>query len=118
MEGIRLGSKCGPPVCLPAIQMGNSRIVEIPEDCKVGRQQCPLLRLHMCLGYCNSADWENDGWRGREELRVSGTIWLLLDLDKGVLSVFANGRRLGAMKVDRAANTACLSLSAQTARST
>ena len=48
-------------------------------------------------------DWDNDynrsEWQGREGLGGSGgTVGLLLDLNEGTLSVFKNGRRLGAMK--------------------
>ena len=62
-----------------------------------------------CCGYsCISGrriwtNWDNENdstleWQGREGLRGSGTIGLLLDLDEGTLSVFKNGRRLGVMK--------------------
>ncbi|EJK46268.1 hypothetical protein THAOC_35074 [Thalassiosira oceanica] len=63
--------------------------------------------VHCCTyycynGYCYWRDWDNEkgssDWQGREGLPGSGTIGLLLDLDEGTLSVFMNGRRLGAMK--------------------
>ena len=63
--------------------------------------------IHCCAyycynGYCFWADWDNEKgrseWQGREELGGSGTVGLLLDLNKGTLSVFKNGRRLGVMK--------------------
>ena len=47
-------------------------------------------------------NWNNEKviseWQGREGLGESGTVGLLLDLNKGTLSVFKNGRLLGAMK--------------------
>ena len=63
--------------------------------------------VHCCSYNCYSGrrlwtDWDNeDGhsdWQGQEGFLGSGTIGLLLDLDEGTLSVFKNGRRLGAMK--------------------
>ncbi|EJK76598.1 hypothetical protein THAOC_01629, partial [Thalassiosira oceanica] len=63
--------------------------------------------VHSCSydcddGRCRSTDWGNENcssdWQGCEGLPGSGTIGMLLDLDKGTLSVFKNGRRLGAMK--------------------
>ncbi|EJK66467.1 hypothetical protein THAOC_12619 [Thalassiosira oceanica] len=65
--------------------------------------------VHCCTYYCISGlcyftDWENEddfsfsGWHGLERLPGSGTVGLLLDLNEGTLSVFKNGRRLGAMK--------------------
>ena len=59
---------------------------------------------YLCYdGRCYWTDWDNENdstleWQGREGLRGSGTIGLLLDLDEGTLSVFKNGRRLGVMK--------------------
>ncbi|EJK76537.1 hypothetical protein THAOC_01696 [Thalassiosira oceanica] len=65
-------------------------------------------RVHCCAYYCLSGrcdwtDWDNEQvffeWQERrEELEGSGTIGLLLDLDEGTLTVFKDGRRLGAMK--------------------
>ncbi|EJK67881.1 hypothetical protein THAOC_11016, partial [Thalassiosira oceanica] len=53
-------------------------------------------------GLCRWTDWDNEDdysdWQGQESLPGSGTIGLLLDLDKGTLSVFKDGRRLGVMK--------------------
>ena len=63
--------------------------------------------IHCCdyycyNGYCFWTDWNNEKgrseWQGREGLRESGTIGLLLDLNEGTLSVFKNGRHLGVMK--------------------
>ncbi|EJK64396.1 hypothetical protein THAOC_14872 [Thalassiosira oceanica] len=63
--------------------------------------------VHCCSFFCDSGrclwtDWDNEkgssDWQGQEGLRRSGTIGLLLDLDEGTLSVFKDGRRLGAMK--------------------
>ncbi|EJK61495.1 hypothetical protein THAOC_18009 [Thalassiosira oceanica] len=63
--------------------------------------------VHCCTygckdGRCDWTDWDNEtgsfDWQGQEELEVSGTIGLLLDLDEGTLSVFKNGLCLGAMK--------------------
>jgi len=64
--------------------------------------------VHCCTYYCGDGgcywtDWANDegssfNWQGHGGLRGSGTIGLLLDLDEGTLSVFKDGRRLGAMK--------------------
>ena len=64
--------------------------------------------IHCCTyysgdGLCRWTDWGNEGnsleWQGREVLGGSGTVvGLLLDLNKGTLSVFKNGRRLGVMK--------------------
>ncbi|EJK58233.1 hypothetical protein THAOC_21661 [Thalassiosira oceanica] len=62
--------------------------------------------IHCCSyfsldGRCRRTDWGTNvtgsEWHGREGLRGSGTIGLLLDLDEGTLSVFKNNRRLGAM---------------------
>ena len=51
---------------------------------------------------CFRTDWSTgaDGydWLGRERLRESGSVGLLLDLNEGTLTVFKNGRRLGVMK--------------------
>ncbi|EJK53038.1 hypothetical protein THAOC_27591, partial [Thalassiosira oceanica] len=64
-------------------------------------------RVHCCSYFCDDGrcfwtDWDNEqvsfNWQGQEELEVSGTIGLLLDLNGGTLSVFKNGRRLGVMK--------------------
>ncbi|EJK65977.1 hypothetical protein THAOC_13125 [Thalassiosira oceanica] len=64
-------------------------------------------RVHCCAYYCVSGrcfwtDWNNEvdnsNWQGQERLQGSGTIGLLLDLNEGTLSVFKDGRRLGAMK--------------------
>ncbi|EJK76435.1 hypothetical protein THAOC_01803 [Thalassiosira oceanica] len=69
--------------------------------------------VHCCAYYCYSGrcywtDWDNEddnsNWQGQERLQVSSTIGLLLDLDEGTLSVFRNGRRLGAMKEGLAPN--------------
>ncbi|EJK51375.1 hypothetical protein THAOC_29455 [Thalassiosira oceanica] len=60
--------------------------------------------VHCCTYYggngkCHWTDWANcPEWQASEELRESGTIGLLLDLDEGTLSAFKNGRRLGVMK--------------------
>ncbi|EJK66423.1 hypothetical protein THAOC_12665 [Thalassiosira oceanica] len=63
--------------------------------------------VHCCAyysssGHCLWTDWDteedDEEWQGQERLGRSGTIGLLLDLDEGTLSVFRNGRRLGAMK--------------------
>ena len=62
--------------------------------------------VHCCAyycydGHCYWTDWNNGDyseWQGREVLRQSGTVGLLLDLNEGTLSVFKNGRRLGVMK--------------------
>ena len=63
--------------------------------------------VHCCTydcfdGRCYWTDWGNGRdsfhWQGHEGLPGRGTIGLLLDLDEGTLSVFKNGRRLGAMK--------------------
>ncbi|EJK76696.1 hypothetical protein THAOC_01528 [Thalassiosira oceanica] len=63
--------------------------------------------IHCCIydchnGGCRGTDWDtevtNYGWHGREGLGGSGTLGLLLDLDKGTLSMFKNNRRLGVMK--------------------
>ncbi|EJK47380.1 hypothetical protein THAOC_33901 [Thalassiosira oceanica] len=60
---------------------------------------CCTYRCHN--GYCHRADWSNEmgnsDWQGRERLRGSGTIGLLLDLGEGTLSVFKNGLRLGGV---------------------
>ena len=42
---IRLVSLAGSHVRLGKLEICNSRKIEIPENCKVGREQCPLLRL-------------------------------------------------------------------------
>ncbi|EJK76235.1 hypothetical protein THAOC_02016, partial [Thalassiosira oceanica] len=66
-----------------------------------------VSNVHCCTYYCSSGrcfwtDWDNEkglsDWQGQERLQVSSTIGLLLDLNEGTLSVFKNGRRLGAMK--------------------
>jgi len=63
--------------------------------------------VHCCIYFCPDgeciwADWENykgySRWQGHQGLGESGTVGLLLDLNKGTLSVFKNGRRLGKMK--------------------
>ena len=63
--------------------------------------------VHCCTYYCGNGrccwtDWNSERnfqkWQGIEGLGGSDTIGLLLDLDKGTLSVFKNGRRLGMMK--------------------
>ncbi|EJK53040.1 hypothetical protein THAOC_27593 [Thalassiosira oceanica] len=64
--------------------------------------------VHCCTyfcfgGSCCWTDWNTEedfsDWQGSEGFRRgSGTIGLLLDLDEGTLSVFKDGRRLGAMK--------------------
>ena len=57
---------------------------------------------YCCAGYRECTNWDNEteyaDWQGRESLRGSGTVGMLLDLDEGILSVFKNGRRLGVMK--------------------
>ncbi|EJK63883.1 hypothetical protein THAOC_15435, partial [Thalassiosira oceanica] len=62
--------------------------------------------VHCCTYNCNSgrccwSDWNTEpgvsDWQGSERLGGSGTIGMLLDLNEGTLSVFKNGRRLGAM---------------------
>merc|ERR1712183_526404 len=63
--------------------------------------------VHCCSylcdgGECHWSDWSNfhyEEWEGREGLlNEGGTIGLLLDLDKGTLAAYKNGRRLGVMK--------------------
>ena len=60
---------------------------------------CCTYRCHN--GYCHWTDWSNESgnsdWQGREILRGSGKIGLLLDLGEGTLSVFKNRRRLGGV---------------------
>ena len=63
--------------------------------------------VHCCAynghdGYCFWTDWDNEKgrseWQGREGSIGSGTIGLLLDLNKGTLSIFKNDRLIGEMK--------------------
>ena len=72
-------------------------------DNKRARPQSSATLDFCGSGSCYWTNWNNgkgvsSDWQGREGLRGSGTIGLLLDLDEGTLSVFKNGRRLGVMK--------------------
>ena len=48
--------------------------------------------------WSNWTDCDHEGWVGMEGLDGDETVGLLLDLDKGTLTVYKNGRRLGLMK--------------------
>lgn len=63
--------------------------------------------VHCCAYYCYDGecwctDWvatnAGEEWEGQEAIRDVGTIGILLDLDRGTLVVYKNGRRLGTMK--------------------
>lgn len=63
--------------------------------------------LHCCAYYCFDGEcwctnWavtnSGEDWEGREAIQEAGKIGLLLDLDRGTLTVYKNGRRLGRMK--------------------
>lgn len=82
------------------------------------RLKCPEWgdsNIHSCVykvktGQCQSTDWkrnENDwggecfkteSWEGIQSLERSGKIGLLLDYDKGTLTVYKNEIKLGVMK--------------------
>ena len=53
-------------------------------------------------GHCWSSDWEgipdSQTWDGMEEISSPCKIGMLLDLDKGTMSVYKDGRKLGVMK--------------------
>ncbi|EJK62615.1 hypothetical protein THAOC_16765 [Thalassiosira oceanica] len=70
---------------------------------KWGDSNVHCCAYHCYTGDCHWTNWDNVSerqgtWQGSERQEGSGTIGLLLDLDKGTLSVFKNGRRLGVMK--------------------
>ncbi|EJK47260.1 hypothetical protein THAOC_34030 [Thalassiosira oceanica] len=74
-----------------------------PEDYKSGDKAmstaAPIIAsVDVVIGRTGSMKKGSSDWQGRESLPGSGTIGLLLDLDKGTLFVFKNGRRLGVMK--------------------
>jgi len=43
-------------------------------------------------------NWQGDDWEGMEPIPSSATVGLLLDLNRGTLSVFKDGLKLGVMK--------------------
>ena len=61
-------------------------------------------QLSINLGYCDWSDWtgafaKSCYWEGRGDYdRECRTLGMLLDLGKGTLSVYQNGRRLGTLK--------------------
>ncbi|EJK76315.1 hypothetical protein THAOC_01928 [Thalassiosira oceanica] len=96
------------PVCVssdwkPAIaeKLRSQKTARWGEDSNV---HCCAYHCHD--GQCYLTDWNTEDdysddcfdWQGSEVLEGSGTIGLLLDLDEGTLSVFKDGRCLGAMK--------------------
>ena len=64
--------------------------------------------VHACeylpdFGHVSWTNWEDEGddeeeWEGMEGCDNGDTIGMLLNLDKGTLSVYKNNRRLGVMK--------------------
>ncbi|EJK71748.1 hypothetical protein THAOC_06787 [Thalassiosira oceanica] len=96
------------PVCFssdwkPAVaeKLRSQRTARWGEDSNV---HCCAYHCHD--GICYWTDWNTEDdysddcsdWQGSEVLEGSGTIGFLLDLDEGTLSVFKDGRCLGAMK--------------------
>ena len=61
--------------------------------------------MYYYYGHCHSSDWRNDersragtAWEGMEPTTPGDELGMLLNLDKGTLSVYKNGRKLGVMK--------------------
>ena len=63
---------------------------------------CEYLSQNGKMYWTNWGDEDNWGldWEGRESCRTGDTVGLLLNLDKGTLTVYKNNRRLGLMKND------------------
>ena len=66
-----------------------------------GTSDAHCCSYHCGTGQCLWSSWSrcrDEDWEGQEGLpNEGGTIGLLLDLDKGNLAVYKNGRRLGIM---------------------